>query len=209
MGRSTSLKYDTDQICELRLRSDCSGGSGRREALHDHGFDLGPEIWITLALYVAGGQETVCPGGLGASNWRFLVIDSVITEDFGFCRIGGSDVLLAVHDALGLVKIHGFGDVIWNDGVVLPQFGDAIHLHGEQEGYAFAAQVPSQRDNRRRSPTVATPDDARSSFCFRGKNAVVIVIEQSNDAVEGLFSTAICKDPDVGVLGNGSLNLPR
>jgi hypothetical protein len=198
-----------NKIFKLRLRIDCCGGGGGGETLHDHALDLQPESGVTLALHVAGGEEAVCPGGLGACDWCFLVIHAVIPEDFGFCRIGGGDLLPAVHDALGLIKVYGFGDVIWNDGIVLPQFGDAIHLHCEQNRHAFAAQVPGQCNNCRRSPTVAEEDDAGPSSFFRRQNAIVIGVEQSNDAIEGLSSMAIFKNADIGVFGDGSLDLPR
>ncbi len=35
----------------------------------------------------------------------------------------------------------------------------------------------------------------------------MIGIEQSNDAVEGLFSSPVFENPDIGVLGNCSLDL--
>ena len=44
-------------------------------------------------------------------------------------------------------------------------------------------------------------DDAGASFFFRRENAVVIGVEQSNDAIEGLLPMAIFKDADIGALG--------
>ena len=84
----------------------------------------------TFALHVAGGEDAVPPGGFRAVHRTFLVIDAVVAEDFGLSRIGGGDLAAAVNEAFGLIKVDGFGDVIGNDGIVLPKLGDAIDLDG-------------------------------------------------------------------------------
>ncbi len=84
---------------------------------------------IALALDVAGGEDAVPPGGFRALDGRFLVIHAVVAEDFGSGGVGGGDPAPAMDDALGLIKVHGFGDVVRNDRIVLPYLGHAIDLH--------------------------------------------------------------------------------
>ena len=79
---------------------------------------------------MTGGEEAVCPGSVGAFDGSFLVIDEVVAEDLSFRGIGGDDLRLAVDDAMGLVEVDGLGDIVRNDGIVLPDFGDAIDLNG-------------------------------------------------------------------------------
>ena len=115
----------------------------------------------------------------------------------------------AVDDAMRLVKVHGLGDVGRNDGIVLPDFGDAIHLHGQHNRNAFAPQVAGQQHRRGCSPAVAEENDAGPSFFFRGKNAVVIGVEQAEDGVVGLFPATVLKNPHISIFGNSSLDLLR
>ena len=158
---------------------------------------------------MAGSEEAIRPGSLRAIDRIFLVIHAVVSKDLSLRGIGGRDVRPAVDDALRLIEVHSFGDVVWDDRIVLPDFGDAIHLHSEQDRHAFAPQITGQQDRSGCSPAVAEENDAGSSSFFRGKHAVVIGVQQSNDVVVSLLSSAVFENPDVGVFGNGSLNLPR
>jgi len=98
--------------------------------LLDHGLDLRPEVGIALALHVAGGEDAVPPRSFGALDVILFVIEEVVAQDFGPGGINGGDVATAVDDALSLIKIHGLGYVIRNEGIVLPEFGDTIDLDG-------------------------------------------------------------------------------
>ena len=106
--------------------------------LRHQGFDLRPKVRIALALHVAWGEESIPPGGFGAVDGSFLVVDAVIPKIVGLCGIGGRDLATAMDNALRLIKVHRFGDVVRNNGIVLPEFGDTVHLHGQQNRNAFA-----------------------------------------------------------------------
>src|SRR5258708_34694786 len=99
------------------------------QSLPHHTFDLRPDAAIALTLHVACGKNAAEPGCLRALDWILLVILPVISQYLGLSRISGSDLGPAMKDAVRLIEIHGCGDVVGNDGVVLPRLGDAIHLH--------------------------------------------------------------------------------
>jgi len=189
-------------VCEIG-GGNGSGGGLRGEALLDQVFDLRPEVGIALALHMAGSEDSVPPRGAGAGNGSFLVIHEVIAQNFSSGGIGRSDLAATVDDAVDLVKIYGFGDIVGNDGIVLPQFGDTIHLDGQENGYAFVAQIAGEQYGGGCSPTVAEEDDAGVSFFLGGKDAVVISVEQTNDGVIGLFSAAVFEDLNISALGEG------
>jgi len=88
---------------------------------------------------VVGGKYTVEPGSLRALDRVLLVVDEVISQNVRLGRISSFDLRAAVDDAMGLIEIDGLGDVVGNDGILLPEFGDAIHLDGEQNRNALAA----------------------------------------------------------------------
>jgi len=112
------------------VRSDRGGCGLRGEALLDHGLNVGPECVVAFALHVTGGEDTVRPGGLRALDWVLPIIEQVIAEDLSFCGIGSDDLAPAVDDALRLIKVHRFGHIVGNHGIVLPELGYAIHLDG-------------------------------------------------------------------------------
>lgn len=85
---------------------------------------------VALALHVAGGEDAVPPGGFRTVNRGLLVIDAVVAKNFRLSRIGGSDLPAAMNEAFRLIKVNGFGDIIRNDGIVLPKFGYTIDLDG-------------------------------------------------------------------------------
>jgi len=59
-------------------------------------------------------------------------------------------------------------------------------------------KIAGEHDGRRGSPALAEKDNAGAGLLIRGKGAVAIGIEQANDEVVRLFSTAIFEYPDVG-----------
>ena len=70
------------------------------------------------------------PGILPALDRGFFVIHEVVPQDTGARGVGGRDVAAAVNDALSLIKVHSFDYIVGDDGIVLPDFGHAIDLHG-------------------------------------------------------------------------------
>jgi len=138
-----------------------------------------------------------------------LVIHAVISEDLSLRRISGRDSSPAMDDAVRLIKIHGLGDVVGDDGIVLPHFGNAIYLHRQQNRHAFPPQVARQQHRRGCSPTVAEENNASPRFFLGGKNAVVIRVQQVDDSIVGLFPVPIFKNPNVGGFWNSSPDLLR
>ena len=84
---------------------------------------------IAFALHVAGSERVGEPGIIRALDGIFFVIHEVVAQDFSSDGVGCGDLASAVNDALGLIKIHGLRDVVGNNGIVLPHFGDAIYLN--------------------------------------------------------------------------------
>lgn len=132
--------------------------------LQQHVFDQRPQVRIALALHVAGSEETLHAGLVRARNRIFLVIDAVIPQNLGLRRVGGGNLCPAVENAMRLIKVHGLRDIAGNDGIVLPDFGDAVDLHSEQNGNSGFLQVTSQQYGGGCSPTVAEDDNASPSF---------------------------------------------
>ncbi len=79
-------------------------------------------------------------------------------------------------EALGLVKIHSLGNVLRNQRIVLPNLGDAIHLHGHQNWNILALQIASQQHGCRCSPAVTEQDDSSTGLFRRGKYAIMVGI---------------------------------
>jgi len=88
---------------------------------------------------VVGRKYTVEPGSLWTLDGVLLVVDEVVSKNVCLGRISSFDLRAAVDDAMRLIKIDGLGDVVGNDGILLPELGDAIHLDGEQNRNALAA----------------------------------------------------------------------
>ncbi len=151
----------------------------------------------------------VKPGIFRARDRSLLVIDAVVSQDGGLCRIGCRDLRPSVDQAVRLIKIDGLGDVVGDDGILLPQFGNTIHLHRQQHRDTLAPQIAGQQDCRGSSPTVAEENYAGPSLLFAGKNSVVIRVQKSNDGIVGSLPPPVLEDTDKGLFGNSSLDLLR
>jgi hypothetical protein len=174
----------------------------RREAFPHHGFDPRPETRVAFALHVAGSKHAVNPGSLRALDWIFPVIGEVIPQNFCLRGISGRDLRPAVDDAMGLIKIDGLGDIVGNNGIVLPDLGDAIHLHRQQNRYARSAQFASEQHCGRCSPALAEQDNSGAGFFFGGESAVAVGIEQPHDGIKGPLPAPVFENSDVSVFGN-------
>jgi len=159
-------------------------------------------VEIAFALHVPGSEEAIRPRSSWAVDWSFFVVHAVVAQNRGLGGIGGKDLAPAVDNACCLIKVHGLGDVVGNDGIVLPQFGDTIHLHRQQDRYTSATQIARQQHRRSCSPTVAKENNASSILLFGGEDTVVIGIEKSDNGIIGPFSAAILENPDIGALGS-------
>lgn len=173
----------------------------RFQAVADHVFDLGPETRVAFTLHVAGSEEAIGPGSLGTVDGVLAVIDEIVSQDFGLFGICGDDLTAAVDETVGLVEVDGLRDVVGDDGIVLPEFGDAINLNGEQDGDILAAQIAGQQDGGGCSPALSEQNDVSARFFLGGKCAVAILIEQMKDCGIGLLAAAILENANVGSVG--------
>jgi len=80
---------------------------------------------------VSGSEDAVIPGSVGTIDVGFFVIGEIVSEDLGLGRIGGFDRGAAMDNAVRLIEIYRLSDVVGDDGVILPEFCDAIDLHSE------------------------------------------------------------------------------
>lgn len=108
---------------------------------------------------------------------------------------------------LSLVEVDGFGNIIRDDGIVLPEFGNAIYLNGKLNGDALALQVTSERYCGSGSPALAEENDAGTIFFLRGKNTVVIGIKQANDGFFRQFSAAVLENLNVSSRGSSAADM--
>jgi hypothetical protein len=101
-----------------------------------------------------------------------------------------------MNQPVGLVEVDGLRDIGRNDGIVLTDFGDAIHLHRQQHRDALALQIASQSDRCGGSPTVTEKDDSSIPSFRVGQNAVVIGIEQPDNGTVCTLPVTVFKRLD-------------
>lgn len=111
----------------------------------DQFFDLAPEVGIALALHVSRNKDPLEPGSAFALDWGFSVIKKIVAEDVGSGGISGRDLGPAADDAVRLIEICCGHDVVGNDAVFLPEFGDAVDLDGQQDGDSGTVQLAGQQ----------------------------------------------------------------
>lgn len=101
-----------------------------------------------------------------------------------------------MNQPVGLIEVDGLRDIGRNDGIVLADFGDAIHLHRQQHRDVLSLQIARQSDRCGGSPTVPEKDDS-CILSFRvGQNAVVIAIEQPDNGTVRTFPVTVFKGLD-------------
>src|SRR3984893_9935136 len=97
---------------------------------------------------------------------------------------------------VGLVEVDGLRDIGRNDGIVLADFSDAIHLHRQQHRDVLPLQIASQGNYRASSPTVPEKDDSSIPSFRVGQNAVVIAIEQPDNGTVSTLPVTVFKRLD-------------
>jgi hypothetical protein len=183
---------------------DGGGGCGKREALEDQVFDSRPEFRIAFALHVAGGEKAVGPGSFGAFDRLLAVVGQVVAQDFSFGGVGGGDARASMDDSVGLIKIDGCRDIAGNDGVVLPDFGYAIDLDGEQNRDAGTLQIAGEQHGGGGSPTLTEKDDVGAGLFLGGKSSVAVGVEQLQNRVIGAPAAAVLEYAHISVAGKCS-----
>ena len=166
-----------------------------------------PKVGITFALHMAWGEDPIPPGGLRTDDGIFLVIHAIVAEDFGMSGIGSHDLTTAMHDTLGLVKVHGFGNIVRDDGIVLPPLRNTINLNGQRNGNPDTLQIPREQHCRGGPPAVTEKDDPRVSFFLRAENPVVVSIEQSQHSIKSVSPAAVLKNLNISAVGNSAPDL--
>jgi len=101
-----------------------------------------------------------------------------------------------MNQPVGLVEVDGLRDIGRNDGIVLADFGDAIHLYRQQHRDILPLQIPRQSDRRGGSPTVPEEDDSCIPSFRVGQNPVVIAIEQPDDGTVSTLPVTVFKRLD-------------
>jgi hypothetical protein len=101
-----------------------------------------------------------------------------------------------MNQPVGLVEVDGLRDIGRNDGIVLADFGDAIHLHRQKHRDVPPLQIPSQGNYRGGSPTVTEKDDSSIPSLRVGQNAVVIGIEQPDNGTVSTLPVTVFKRLD-------------
>ena len=159
-------------------------------------FDLGPQAGIAFALHVARSEDPLKPGCPGTLHRFFLVIETVIAQNLSLRIVCGRNRCAAMDQAMRLIKVRRLGDVVGDDLVVLPGLFDAIDLYREQDGDFCTIQFAGQQDHGGSSPTVAEENDVGVRLFLIAKDAVVIAVQQAQNAFEGSFSMPVFKDLD-------------
>jgi len=111
------------------------------------------------------------------------IVEADVSEDFGAGWIGGANFGAAVEVAIRLVKVSGLLDVGGNEGIVFTDFGDAVHLNGEEDWNAVGLQLAGESDRFGAAPTVAVDDDAGVLFFVGREFAVVIDVEETQNSL--------------------------
>lgn len=108
-----------------------------------------------------------------------------------------------MNQPVGLVEVDGLRDIGGNDGIVLANFGDAIHLHRQQHRDILPLQIASQGNYSGGSPTVPEKDDSSIPSLRVGQNAVVIGIEQPDNGTVSTLPVTVfkCLDGDARGIG--------
>ena len=124
------------------------------------------------------------------------VVETIIAQDLGASRVESADLFAAMNQPVGLVEVDGLRDIGRNDGIVLADFGDAIHLHRQHHRDILPLQIPRQSDRCGGSPTVPEKDDSCISSFRVGQNAVVIAIKQPDNGTESTLPVTVFKRLD-------------
>src|ERR1700694_2918799 len=106
-----------------------------------------------------------------------MVVKPKISDDSRVCRIGGANLALAVHKSARLVEIGGLGYIRWDNFVVLPHLGDAIHLNRQQHLDAVFFQLTRQSDGFRSAPAMPVKNDSRILFFFGGQSSIMVRVQ--------------------------------
>ena len=101
-----------------------------------------------------------------------------------------------MNQPVGLVEVDGLRDIGRNDGIVLADFGDAIHLHRQQHGDVLPLQIARQSDRCGGSPTVPEKDDSCIPSFPVGQSAVMIAIEQPDNGTVSTLPVTVFKRLD-------------
>src|ERR1700737_2077283 len=90
----------------------------------DQGFHLAPNFWIAFDFGVGSDQDPVAPGISVAANRICFIVESVIANDLGPCRIGSANPGPPVHNSVRLVEIDGLLHIGGNYSLILsPPWG--------------------------------------------------------------------------------------
>ena len=108
--------------------------------------------------------------------------------------------------AVRLIKVYRLDHVGRNEGVVLPELGNAIDLNCQQYGNSIALQVAGEHDGGSGSPAMAKKNDVSVGFFIIRQPAVAVGIELSKHRLVRLLPVTILEDFHVRVLPLSALD---
>lgn len=110
-----------------------------------------------------------------------------------------------MNQPMRLIEVDRFRDIGGNHGIVLPELGDAINLHGQQDRNAVSLQIARQQHGSRSAPAMAEEHDVGMSLFGFGESPVAIEVEQMHDRFEGVPAVTVFEDLYVRVRGKTTL----
>jgi hypothetical protein len=110
---------------------------------------------------------------------------------------------------MGLVEVGSLGYVVGDDIVMLPRFCDRVYLYCQEHGDVLLVEFAGQQHDRGSSPTLAEKNDAGRRFFLRAQIAVMVLIDQLQDAVVRRFAVAVFENANVCVFRGRFPNVLR
>ena len=190
-------------VTRLRLRVSGNGVGLRFKLLANEALDLIPKVGIAFALHVIRCNSAVEPRHAVTLDRILMVVKSIVAEDLGLGVVRSPNLAASMQNAMRLVKIGGLDDVVRNDPIVLPRLGNRVDLDSEEDRDFVSIEFAGQEYDCRSTPALAEQDDARAGFFFGAEIAVVIFVDEANDAVISRFSMTVLKHLYVGIFRGG------
>lgn len=128
-----------------------------------------------------------------------MVIEAVVSQDLGFGIVGRMNFAASVENSMRLVKIGGLEDIVWNDAIVLPGFCDRVDLNCQEDRDITAIKLAGEQYDCGRAPALAEEDDASAGFFFGAEIAVVVFVDEADDAAIGRLAVTVLEYLDVCV----------
>ena len=168
------------------------GPCGRQLHL-DQSIYLRPDTRIAFDSCVALEKEPIMPW-IATALGRFGRISvSKVSKDSSAGRIQGPDPGSTAQYSLSLIEVDSFAHVRRNHRIVLAVFSDAVHLHGQGNGYSIPLKIARKINCGRCSPAMTEKNDSGLLALLAREVAVIVSVESSQHETMRLFYLAIVK----------------